>query len=328
MERSLPRAIVVGGGVSGLTSALELAALGLQVEVRARELAPATTSSVAAAIWYPYKAGPAAAVARWARASYAIFQRLARDPSTSVQMRSGIELLPEPSVPAWRAELQGLRPARDDELNGRAVAGWVYEAPVIEMPRYLDWLTRQVLARGVCIAQAEVGGLDELESACELVVDCAGLGARELAGDRALVGVRGQVVRVERSGVERFSLDERDPAVVTYVVPRSRDCILGGSAHEGREDLDPDEREAQEILERCRALEPGLERAELLGTSIGVRPYRPEVRLEVEPLGRVHLVHDYGHGGAGVTLSWGCARDVAGLAARALGLGARAEVQR
>jgi D-amino-acid oxidase len=327
VERSPPRAIVVGGGVSGLTCALELAALGLAVEVRARELAQSTTSAVAAAIWYPYKAGPPQAVARWARASYETFQRLARDPETGVRMRAGVELLPAAIAAAWREGLRGLRPAVASELSGRAKAGWVYEAPVVEMPVYLEWLTRQVLARGVRIVQSEVHSLAELERECELIADCAGLGARELAGDEALVGVRGQVVRVERSGVERFSLDDYDPAVVTYVVPRSRDCILGGSAQEGREDVAPDAQEARQILERCWRLEPKLERATVLDTAIGVRPYRPEVRLQAEALGRAVVVHDYGHGGAGVTLSWGCAREVAQLAARALGRALELEVQ-
>ena len=123
---------------------------------------------------------------------------------------------------------------------------------------------------------------DELAQECELVADCAGLGARELASDPSLVGVRGQVVRVERSGVERFTLDDFDPAVITYVVPRATDCILGGSAQEGREDVAPDAAEAQQIVERCRRLEPKLARATVLGTAIGIRPWRPEVRLEAE----------------------------------------------
>ena len=41
----------------------------------------------------------------------------------------------------------------------------------------------------------------------------------------------------------------------------------------------------------------------------GLRPYRPSVRLERE--GR--LIHNYGHGGAGYTLAYGCAEDVAAL---------------
>jgi D-amino-acid oxidase len=220
-----------------------------------------------------------------------------------------------------------MRPALESELRGRAQCGWVYEAPVIEMPVYLQWLTSQVLARGVRIVQAEVSSLDELARECELVADCAGLGARELAGDASMLGIRGQVVRVERSGVERFSLDDYDPAVITYVVPRSRDCILGGSAQEGREDVAADPAEAQQIVERCRRLEPKLAGASVLGTAIGVRPWRPQVRLEAEVRGPALVVHDYGHGGAGVTLSWGCARDVAQIAARALGREARVEAQ-
>jgi len=41
---------------------------------------------------------------------------------------------------------------------------------------------------------------------------------------------------------------------------------------------------------------------------VGLRPNRPAVRLEAEPLGDGRRVHCYGHGGMGVSLSWGCAR--------------------
>ena len=51
--------------------------------------------------------------------------------------------------------------------------------------------------------------------------------------------------------------------------------------------------------------------ARVITERVGLRPCRPEVRLEAETLpgGRV-LWHNYGHGGAGVTLSWGCAREL------------------
>jgi D-amino-acid oxidase len=77
---------------------------------------------------------------------------------------------------------------------------------------------------------------------------------------------------------------------------------------------------AARILRDCAAIEPRVNGARVLGHRVGLRPFRPQVRLEAEPPGRGPLVvHNYGHGGAGVTLSWGCAREAAGLAARALG---------
>jgi D-amino-acid oxidase len=41
---------------------------------------------------------------------------------------------------------------------------------------------------------------------------------------------------------------------------------------------------------------------------VGLRPYRPEgFKVEAERIGEKLLVHNYGHGGAGITLSWGTA---------------------
>lgn len=323
---SQPRAIVVGGGVSGLTAGVRLLERGFDVEVIARAPAQASTSGVAAAIWYPYKAGPTEAVAAWSRASYAVFARLARDPSSGVVMRSGVELLPASERDsAWRSEVAGLRAALGDELRPGYDHGWVFDAPVIEMPIYLGWLERRLVELGGRITPGEVRDLAPLADRAELVVNCVGLAARELVGDRELVAVRGQVVRVAREAgtPERFLLDDYNPAGITYVVPRSRDLVLGGSAEEGREDLEPDPAESAAVIARCAALEPALASAPVASVAVGLRPYRPTVRVERETLGRATLIHDYGHGGAGVTLSWGCADEVARLAAEACD-GARA----
>ena len=69
------------------------------------------------------------------------------------------------------------------------------------------------------------------------------------------------------------------------------------------------------ILERAIRLVPALAGAEVVAHRVGLRPVRPEVRLDVE--GRV--VHCYGHGGAGVTLSWGCADEVSRLVGQLTG---------
>jgi len=132
--------------------------------------------------------------------------------------------------------------------------------------------------------------------------------------------IRGQVVRVRNPGLERFILDEDDPKGVTYIIPRSHDCILGGTADEGEWDLEPDPETASGILDRCTRLEPRLADAEILEHRVGLRPGRPTIRLELEnDPDRVTRIHNYGHGGSGITLSWGCAEETLRLVQEALG---------
>ncbi|HET7458205.1 MAG TPA: hypothetical protein VFJ74_11185, partial [Gemmatimonadaceae bacterium] len=59
----------------------------------------------------------------------------------------------------------------------------------------------------------------------------------------------------------------------------------------------------------------------VVGDAVGLRPARPAVRLEAEPREGGTVVHCYGHGGAGVTLAWGCADEVVGLVARSFAAG-------
>jgi D-amino-acid oxidase len=138
------------------------------------------------------------------------------------------------------------------------------------------------------------------------VVNCAGIGSRLLAQDLTVTPVRGQVVLVAQTGLDRWWLDESGP---TYVVPRSSDIVVGGTDDEGDWSRTPDPETAERILARAVALVPGLAGATVLRHRVGLRPVRPSVR--VERVGDV--VHCYGQGGAGVTLSWGCADEVARL---------------
>jgi D-amino-acid oxidase len=96
--------------------------------------------------------------------------------------------------------------------------------------------------------------------------------------------------------------------------------ILGGSEAAGDWNLEPVPAVAGRILRDCAAIEPRLQGAQVLAHRVGLRPARPTVRLEAELGGTAAdggplIVHNYGHGGAGLTMSWGCARDAAKLAA-------------
>jgi D-amino-acid oxidase len=90
--------------------------------------------------------------------------------------------------------------------------------------------------------------------------------------------------------------------------------VVGGTDVEGDWSRTPSPEVADGILARGARLVPGVAGARVIRHKVGLRPARPEVRLERD--GRV--VHCYGHGGSGVTLSWGCAEEVAELAAAAV----------
>ena len=303
---------MIGGGVSGLSCAVRLLEAGFGVELWTRDDPLETTSRVAAALWYPYRVGPLGRTEEWALASYRAFERLVDEPGAGVRMVSGVELFAgDLEPPGWRQRLDSLRPAA--EVPAGYGGGYELRVPVIEMPIYLPWLAGRVEALGGRLERRAAHTLEEVLAEAPLVINCAGLGARELVPDPQLVPIRGQVVRVGRTEVQRFLLDEHHPGGVTYIVPRSTDCVLGGTAEEGAESLDPDPDRAAAIVARCRALVPGLADARVLETSVGLRPGRAEVRLELEERGDGIVVHDYGHGGAGVTLSWGCADEVLAL---------------
>jgi D-amino-acid oxidase len=178
------------------------------------------------------------------------------------------------------------------------------------MPVYLTWLASRVAELGGTVTRM---ALSALPDQADVVVNAAGLGARLFAGDGAVVPVRGQVVLVEQVGIEEWVLDGTGP---TFVVPRSKDVVVGGTVEEGVWDRGVDEAAAKEILMRARELVPELRGAKVLGHRVGLRPARPSVRLEATTgaEGR-RVVHCYGHGGAGVTVSWGCADEVADLVA-------------
>lgn len=302
------RAIVVGAGVLGLSCATRLLQAGYEVDVIARDLPPETTSMAAAAIWYPYLAYPRERVVDWAATTFHELRRLAaEEPDSGVRMRWGTELHRVPQEdPWWRSAVQSFQRLAAPPDGFRD--GWRFEAPIVDMTAYLPWLAGRVEDAGGRITRM---ALPALPNRAPLVVNCSGIAARSLVGDDSLSPVRGQVVYVSQVGLTEFLLEESDDVLPTYVVPRLHDIVVGGTAQPGDWNKRPDPDLAARILDRARALVPELAGATVLGHRVGLRPARPSVRLETEqqPDGGP-VVHCYGHGGAGVTLSWGCADEV------------------
>lgn len=308
--------LVIGCGVSGLTTGIMLLRAGHSVRIWAKSLPPETTSNVAAAVWYPYKAYPPERVTVWGAVAYREFLALTEQSDTGVIRSEVFDLRREPAPePEWKDVVDGFRSAHANEMPPGFTVGFVFTAPVIDTSVYLNYLLRTFQAEGGQIERHDVRDLAEPLAASPVVVNCAGLGARKLVGDTAFTPVRGQVVRVQHTGSRRVLLDDGGDGEVTYIVPRISDTILGGTDDEGNESTEPDPAVTRDILRRCAQLDPALAHLtedDILGVAVGIRPVRSSVRLEAEPAGTGRwLIHNYGHGGAGVTLSWGCADEVA-----------------
>jgi D-amino-acid oxidase len=303
-------ALVIGSGVIGLTTAISLAEAGFDTTIRASGTGADTTSFAAGAVWGPVRCGPKSRTLEWARTGLEVMTELAGQPGTGIRLASGREMSRTPAEPPqWVSLLpDGIEPA---ELPEGYVSGWRYTAPLATMPVYLEYLAERFRLAGGIIETGTVTSLRDLDDA-PLIVNCTGTGARDLVPDEQVVPVRGQVVVAANPGIDEFYIDhnEHSPDYV-YLFPHGDTVLLGGTAEEGAEDLPPRPEVAERIRRDCASVFPELLGAEIREHRVGLRPVRPEVRLEAEELpgGRV-LWHNYGHGGGGVTLAWGCAREI------------------
>ncbi|MGQ4429069.1 FAD-dependent oxidoreductase, partial [Streptomyces violaceoruber] len=142
-----------------------------------------------------------------------------------------------------------------------------------------------------------------------VIVNCTGLGANDLLPDPDLRPIRGQHVVVTNPGLTEFFSEDTglSPDLLCFY-PHGDTVVLGGTAIDGEGGLASDNTAAASILARCAEVEPRLATARVLEHRIGARPTRATVRVGADRQEDDTLVvHNYGHGGAGVTLSWGCA---------------------
>lgn len=308
------RVVVVGAGVTGLTCAVRLAEAGYDVHVLARDLPLETTSAVAGALWFPYRAEPAPLVARWAVATLAELLDLhEKDEESGVLLRDGVLVARTPPERPFWADAAGsavhLQAVTDPAPGYRH--GTAARLPLVDMARYLPWLVGRLSAAGGTVTRMPLAALPERG----IVVNATGVAARAMADDPAVHPVRGQVVLLANPGLTRWLVDAEEtvPGQLTYVLPRTDTVVVGGTAGEGDWNPLPDPDTAEQVLARATAVEPRLRGARVLGHRVGLRPARSAVRLDVENHVDGAVVHCYGHGGSGVTLSWGCADDVLGL---------------
>jgi D-amino-acid oxidase len=309
-----PCVAVVGAGVSGLTCAVLFAEAGFETSVFAEEIGDRTNSAAAAAIWYPYDVGPGAKVVPWALISYGRFLELSRDRQTGVSLielrvfsRNG------PIAPPDWAQPFATRTLAASEIPDVFASGFSIHVPLIETGKYLTYLASRLRNAGSVVTGAiRLRVLEEIDRDCDLVVDCAGIGARDLVPDSEMEPHRGQVAIVNKFDLP-YAVVCDDPPLM-YAIPRSGDCVFGGT-NDVSDNRQPDPAATARIIQECERV-LGFSNTTLLRARVGLRPGRRSgVRVEAAKLpdGRT-VIHNYGHGGAGFTLSWGCAQTVLELA--------------
>ena len=311
--------VVLGAGIAGLSCAVALGEAGLRrVAVLADSTPADTVSAMAGGLWFPYGVEDSERSLTRIRASYGRLEALVGVPEAAVEMVDHLHVSEED--PWWAAAMPA---GRVRPVPG----GFLARVPLVRSPVHLEYLTARAVALGATFARRRVGSLEELLELAPVAVNCAGLGARELCGDDGVTAVRGQVVHLRAdpardAGVPSVA-DADGPDPPTYVLPRGDLIVAGGTAEavDGEEaGAAPDPAIRKAILARCETLVPALAGAEVIGERVGLRPVRAGgPRVEAEAVAGGTVIHDYGHGGAGWTLAWGCALEVV-AAVRALGL--------
>ena len=323
-------ATVLGAGVIGLSCGIRLRRAGWEVTMLAamrpsehpRLHTPGTwppypASMRAAAIWYPFHVADPR-VDRWAVETLHELSRIAAEhPNAGVSLVPFVELFRgAPAEYAWRDAAGGFRAVPADELPEGFASGWRMEVPLVETPVYMPWLERRFLERGGRIETRFVERVEDVASPDTLVVNCTGLGARRLLDDEDVYPCRGQIVRVRAPGVRTWRVSDDPVRGLTYVIARRDGVVLGGTAEDGVWDESVDAAETRAIRTRTAALVPDVADGEVLEATSGLRPqWRRGIRVERETRGDgCTVIHAYGHGGSGFTLSWGCADEVVRLA--------------
>jgi D-amino-acid oxidase len=297
------------------------------------------TSAVATAIWHLYLVPQdTLEVLGWAETTLKILRSLVGDPASGVYPAHGRELFrrEKPEQPNWRhfdrlnyAELSAAEVARlNEEAPERSVSPserhpitWGYEIDtlVAQMDLYLPWLARSLDGLHERLP-SKLAALEEVPSRFDAVINCTGLGARDLTPDPTVVPVRGQYILTPsyEDTPDGYVGDDDHTGGMAYSIPRGDGVCVGGTEEEETEDIEfvLDEKA---LVDRAADSAPWVrehyERALREGTLervVGIRPMRlGGVRLERGVLkdGRT-VVHNYGHGGSGFSLAWGCGSEV------------------
>lgn len=303
-----------------------------------------STSWAAAAFWTPFATGDYQRA--WALDTLHRFRSIAgEDPdrtgvtfgSIYFYFRDREEVERERTRSLWWAfdpltYLEG-RDAIAIESSEVSVDGTNFEArvgfrlPIVEMSRYLPYLVEYAAQVGVTFESTPdlLGRQDVFDDGDfdAKVVACGGWTPLTMGfSDDQMTGLSGQIFEVSLGGEfqktnEVHSVSMPDDSRPAYIVANSESAWLGGTAmpvsfEMGKFRPDYQAEEESRVVRQVEQL-AGVQLNPNPGDHqrrIGIRPYRNQVRVErIESDHSIPIIVNYGHGGAGISLSWGCANE-------------------
>lgn len=333
----MSRVAVVGAGVVGLSTAVNILTSlpTATVTVIADQFASDTTSDGAGGFFRPYmpdivKGVDPSLAEQWVRDSWQFYHGLAvspQGPESGNNLVPGICVYDKPMEEGYsllKSLVADFRVVPHEELQernlGRYKYGYAFTTVVTQPPKYMAWLMKTFQAAGGRVQRRTVADLTQLASSYDLVVNCCGLRAEAVTSDTGCFPIKGQLVLVDAPWQKEFFFAHDN----IYLVPHDNKLIVGGLRDKGDYSMSADPHVTQRIRSRAEELFPRLKEADTIGVWVGLRPGRERgVRVELDTLNcgggrKLPIVHNYGHGGHGVTLSWGCGIHAARLVKQAV----------
>ena len=318
---------IAGGGIIGLSAALELASAGLHVTVFERGRAMAESSGAAAGMLAaddPENAAALRPLAELSRRLYPQFlAEVGRRSGERVPIRTTRTVQGARRVPPGYCE-PGTDELEVDELEtaelGLAADGWRFFSLDEESldPRDLARaLPKAVRAAGVALledaevtAVRESGGRVEIETgagrwAADHFIHASGAWAAGLTG--LPVGPRkGQMVVVEEPGRQRLRAVVRTPEI--YLVPRGDGrVVIGATVEDAGFDKTVDALAIGRLLEAAAMLWPAAREARVVDSWAGLRPATADGLPVIDACGE-HCWIATGHFRNGILLAPATAR--------------------
>lgn len=304
--------LVLGAGIIGLSTAITLLKAGHDVTIWTKAQTPHLTSDVAAAFWSPFRCLPEDKVLRWSKTGKQILESDYLNINETGCINRTLKAVYQEAfeTPYWLQLAEDASELLPEDLPTGYTGGFKFETIVIDVKYYMPYLMRQFESLGGKLTICPVTSVDDLPRDYEYIINCFGLESRKVFEDNTLYPSRGQVIAIKPNGFTYLIRDERNRLLI---VPRTDDIILGAVVDDSNWDVSLQSADTERMISKIESVFPNHDWRQIISVKAGLRPMRSEIRLEKENINGLNVIHNYGHGGGGYTVAWGCAEEVLSL---------------